>query len=246
MKPLRAALAAGLIAGVLPAPASADLILNTALTLNGTGLGAVPTLVTIQETGPVSGTESGCISFGPSTTCIPASGLVGGDNIAINELRTAADLPGITNAGQLALVVNLNEPGVDDTAILTGLYLSIYSTSGTLLGLHQYTGPNIPLFENPGIGSAGTVFTLTPTQQTSARLECPNITQCLFGGGLEFLAGTAQGGPETMFLSFAGADGMLPPGQIPEPGGLGLLALAILALSRLKPKLAQPYRPWRK
>ena len=204
MKRITMSVCAGLLGAAFAGPASADLVLDTTLTLNGTGLGAVPTLVTVQETGPLNGTESGCISFGGSTTCVPASGLLGGDNVGINQTRTAADLPGITHAGQLALVVNLSEPGNDDTATLTGLYLSIYSSTGVLLGLHQYTGADLPIVENPGVGSAGTVFTLTLAEQIAAIAECPVVAQCIFGAGAEFLAGTAQGGPESVFLSFAG------------------------------------------
>jgi len=232
MKSICKSACGALLAAGLTGPASADLILNGTLTLNGTGLGAVPTLVTAQETGPVSGTESACISFGPSFTCAPGTGLVGGDNIAINQLRTAADLPGITNAGQLALVVNLNEPGVDQTATLTGLYLSIYSSTGVLLGLHQYTGLDLPILESPGIGSAGTVFTLTPAEQATAVAECPNVAQCIFGGGIEFLAGTAQGGPETVFLSFAE-----PGAPIPEPGSLALVGSALLSVLWLRRRM---------
>ena len=240
LKSMLTAVGAGVLGASFAFPAQAGLILNTTITATGTGLGAMPTLVTIQETGPVSGTESGCISFGSSTTCVSGTGLVGGDTTAITQLRTAADLPGITNAGQLALVVNLNEPGVDQTATLTGLYLSIYSPTGTLLGLHQYTGPDLPLVESPGIGSAGTVFTLDAAEQAAAIMQCPNVAQCVFGGGLEFLAGTAQGGPETMFLSFVSQDGVIPPGQQPvsEPASLALFGLSLLTLAAMRRKRA--------
>jgi hypothetical protein len=200
------AVAVAALAAVLSRPASADLILDSTIMMNGTGFGAVPTLVTVQGTG----TESGCISFGSSAPCATGTGLVGGDNTGLNGFRTAADLPGISNAGQLALVVNINEPGNDTTATLTGLYLSIYSQSGTLLGLHQYTGPDVVLRAKPGTGSAGTVFTLSSSGQARATSQCPNIAECLFGGGVEFRAGTARGGPESVFLSFIGDNGALP------------------------------------
>src|SRR5688572_18451145 len=198
-------LLAGVIATAFAGPASADLILNTTLTINGTGLGAQPTLVTVQETGPArtATPESGCISAsggGSNQTCL--NGLLGGDNVGTNSLRTAADLPGIANAGQLALVVNVSESGQDVGATLTDLYLSIYDLAGTLLGNHQYTGLDLLVLSNPGVGSAGTVFTLDAAEQLLAMTECPDLLQCRFGAGVQFALGTASGAPETVFLSF--------------------------------------------
>src|SRR6476660_6809751 len=72
---------AGLMAGVFAAPASAELVLNTALTANGTGLGAVPTVITVLDAGAGNGIESGCISAngaGANFNCL--NGLQGGDN----------------------------------------------------------------------------------------------------------------------------------------------------------------------
>ena len=225
-------LLAGVIASVLAGPASADLILNTTLTLNGTGLGAVPTLVTIQQTGrPPGDAESGCISAaGGSSNQTCLNGLLGGDNVGVNSLRTAADLPGIANAGQLALVVNVSEIGGDPGATLTDLYLSIYNLAGTLLGNHQYTGLDLPVLADPGVGSAGTVFTLDAAEQLLALAECPDLLQCRFGAGIQFAAGTASGAPETVFLSFLPGDDR----TVPEPATLELLGASMAMLGFIR------------
>src|SRR5690348_5345866 len=117
---------------------------------------------------------------------------------ANRELRPARTLlAGITSAGQLALVVNLNEPGNDNQATLSNLYPSVYSIStGALLGNHQYAGAPLELEQVNGIGGAGSVFTLTPGEQTLINGECPVLSQCLFGGGLQFANGSTAGGPE--------------------------------------------------
>src|SRR5690349_18434670 len=126
---------ASVVTGFIATPASGNLVLNTALTANGTGLGAVPTVVTVLDNGEsANGIESGCISAngaGSNFNCL--NGLQGGDNQAINNLIVASSLSGITSASQLALVVNINEPGGDESAVLTDLYLSLYSPTGVLL-----------------------------------------------------------------------------------------------------------------
>jgi len=228
-------LSAGLIAAAFAGPASADLIFNSTITETGTGLGAVATVVTIQDAGATgNGLESGCISAsgaGSNFNCL--NGLEGGDNQAINNLIPLSSLTGINNAGQLALVVNLNEPGNDDTAVLTDLYLSFFSPTGTLLGNHVYAGPDLTIEESGGIGGAGTVFTLTPAQQLLAATECTLANGCSIGGGLQFAAGSTAGGPETMFLSFT-TDGGGPPVLVPEPATLGLLGLGLLGIAGMR------------
>ena len=229
-------LLAGLATAACALPASAHLILDAGLTANGTGLGAVPTVVTVLDNGAQgNGIESGCISAngaGSNFNCL--NGLQGGDNQAINNLILASSLAGLNNAGQLALVVNINEPGNDHTAVLTDLYMSFYSLAGVLLGNHQYTGADLTITQGTGLGSAGTVFTLDAAEQAQAMAECPVLSQCRIGAGIQFAEGTTDGGPESLYVSFV--PGSRTTQAVPEPATLMLtgLALAGLGFSRRK------------
>jgi hypothetical protein len=217
---------AGLTAAAFAGPASANLIYNSSITQNGSGLGAVPTVVTVLDNGNGNNIESGCISAagaGSNFSCL--NGLQGGDNQAINNLIVLSDLTGINNAGQLAVVVNINEPGNNSVAVLTDLYLAFFSPTGVLLGNHQYTGPDLIINESNGIGSAGTVFTLDAAEALAALAQCPVLSQCRVGGGIQFAENSTSGGPETMFLSFVQTN--RPPQAVPEPGSLWLLALGL-------------------
>jgi hypothetical protein len=145
-------------------------------------------------------------------------------------------LPGITSAGQLALVVNLDEPGNDNQAVLTNLYMSVFNAAtDQLISTHQYVGGPLTLQQVNGIGGAGSVFTLDAFEQGQISGECPDLSRCFFGGGLQFQAGSTAAGPETMFLSFVRGQG-LPPSAVPEPAALSLFGLGLIGLGALRRK----------
>jgi hypothetical protein len=161
--------------------------------------------------------------------------LQGGDNQAINNLILFSSL-GISDAGRLALVVNLNEPGNDDTAILTDLYLAFFDSAGELISSHQYVGPGLLLQQVSGIGGAGSVFLLDEDQASQAARECTVAVGCRVGAGVQFAAGTANAGIDTVFLSFTTGDVVVPPSLIPEPASLALVGLGLLGLAGLRRK----------
>lgn len=218
-------------------PASADLIFNPGLNTPGTGLGAVQTLVTLQDGSGQPGTvgnnslESGCVSYNlgnlasPTFTC--QSGLQGGDNQAINNVYRLNTVTGLTAAGNLAVVVNINEPGNDDQATLTDLYLALFDfTTGATLATFNYTDVDMVLTETGGVGNSGHYrFTLDSSQMLAANAACPVLSNCVVGGGVQFLLLSTAGGLETMYVQ--SVDGGVP---LPEPAAPSLLVLGLVGV----------------
>lgn len=225
MKSAFAALA--LVAG---APAYANLIPVPGNQVPGTGLGAVNTLVTIQDIGTETGdngTESGCVTYAgdigsPSFTC--QNSLEGGDNQAINNLYFASDIAGLSSAGNLAVVVNISEGEPGNTATLTNLYLSLYRTDTEELRTYSYVGPALDLADAGGIGQSGDfLFILDALQSGDANGFCPILSNCIIGGGMQFADGTTEATPETMYVGAI----TRPPADVPEPFTLALMGLGL-------------------
>ena len=152
-----AALAFGI--GALSAGlAQAELIFNSGIEVTGTGLGAVNTIVTGNDTGNGNGTESACVSFNGTTDTFDChSALQGGDNLAINQTFLVSEITDAT-AGDVAVVLNIAETGQDLTVTLTDLYLSFYSPTGLLLHVANYEGPDLELTQGTGTGLGGSGF----------------------------------------------------------------------------------------
>jgi PEP-CTERM motif len=224
------ALAAALVAGLAAAPASADLVMLTPVQLSGQGVGATFTTLFLQGAGSAS-TESGGVLF---------NGAVFGDagsGASQSRTFTFADRA-IASASQLALIVNLAEPGSEATPSVTtaasplaananlanAITLNVFSAAGALLEQHV-AGTGLVLNQvAPGLGGSGLVFGLNLAEQTQlTNTMAANAGNEVFTVGATFA--NAQGGPETI-----SAVRLEQVAAIPEPETYALMLAGIGAL----------------
>jgi hypothetical protein len=131
----------------------------------GTGLGHVATVLTIQN----KDVESGCVSWsgsaditGPGAPACP-SGIAGGDEkkgASQTLTRSLAEI-GSPTPDTLRIIFNANEPGSNRHLRLESLVLRIFSLSGAVLLEAALTGPPVDIeATDSGIGNAGWAFGL--------------------------------------------------------------------------------------
>ena len=201
-KPIALATAA-LAVGLAAAPARAELVPLTNVQLSGQGVGASFTTLFLQGAGS-STTESGGVLFNGTTFGDAGSGQ------SQSRTFTFADLA-LTNASQLAFIVNLAEPGSEATPSVTTapsplltnanlagtITLNVYSAAGALLEQHTAASGLTLNQVASGLGGSGIVFALTTAEQNQL-----NATMAANAGAEVFTVGAtfanAQGGPETI------------------------------------------------
>ena len=234
--------------------AFASLVDEGLVTFTGTGLGNVPTILTVQANGNAT-TETGCVGWNGSINVIGDCAIQGGSTFTGGNEKTgasqtltelvsaAAPLNGfsgsISSYGNLALVVNADQPA--GTSIdLTQLIMTVYSASGGVQGSVSASCPAGGCILNPtlnGIGQSGYVFQVSSDEVASLGA---------FSSGARIGVATtftdAAGGPETIWLgsgpTLTTGGGVPGGGQVPEPGTIGMLAAGLIGIVALRRRRA--------
>jgi len=216
--------------------ASADLIFRGAVDLSGSGVGAVNSILRIQETGPDNDNiESGGVTFNffaptPGRVLLPSTA---GDSIGTEDdikeagvqtdARTVGEL-GLTGDTNIGFIFDPVEPAGNSITV-NQLTLILIDSITNLQGFFSIPAAITFPTTEPGTGNSGFLFTLDDAQ---ALLATPFLANPNNRVGAFLTASDAQGGPDNVFVVRADGNGIIPPQQIPEPGTLALLGIALL------------------
>lgn len=222
-KILMAGLAATALSVGLPQlanPAHAALIYLENEGFSGTGLGAVTTVLTIQN----NGSETGGVSFN-GTTDVPTGDAKTGNSQT--QTRTIAEI-GSPAPSAFRLVFNAVEPSGNGIT-LDRLVLTVYSPSGNPLFISSLARAVSFPTTATGTGNSGFVFGFDAADASNA-LAIAAFANPANRIGLLASASDAAGGNETFFVGARST----PPVSVPEPGSLALFGAGLLGLGMMR------------
>jgi hypothetical protein len=225
VKPLRYFCAVLVLTG---GTASASLIDEGPLTLSGTGLGAVPTILTVQSTGNAAN-EAGCVGWNGTAdvtgTCTIGAGIDSTNTFAGGQEKSGAsqtqtqlvsnatDLKGFSGPisyADLGLVMNIGQPG-GGSIDLTSLILTVYDHgTATSFPLSCPAGGCSFTSSTSGLGKSDELFGISSDELTNPG----TVSSTAHVGVAASFTGT-QGAPESFFLA------AIPPLSASSGGGAG-------------------------
>ena len=226
----RAVAAIGLAAA---ASSSHALVLAGPGDFQGTGLGAVNTILTLNSPAN-STTETGTVSWNGTTATTTGDVPNGASQFGAPTLGSL----GVTSPSSLRIVFNPNEPASASSLTLTDLSLRIFGPGGgaALFTSNPFTALALDATDR-GIGNAGFVFQLSADEITRATSAFGSANNRI---GLAATINNVQGGPETFFaVNFAaggGGTGNQGGGgnAVPEPSTVAIFGLGLAALGFMR------------
>lgn len=210
----------------LALPAQAMLVLQGPEDFDGTGLGAVNTVLTLQSPANTS-FEEGSVTRAPggSTDVVTGDAMTGASQTSTRSLGSL----GIDSAADLRVVFNALEPGNGANSVtLDDLVLTIYSPTGTTLFTSGSIDAPIDFADTfTGAGNSGFVFALDAPQAAAAQAAGFSGSFADNLVGLSASVSNATGGFETFYVAGVSGD-TVPP--IPEPQTYALMLAGLGAM----------------
>lgn len=214
------------------ASSSHALILAGQNDFQGTGLGAVPTILTLQQSGN-STTESGSVTWNGTASVTSGDAKPGASQ---SSTPTLSDL-NITSPSSLRIVLNTDEPASANVLTVSNLALNIFSPTGANVFTSDPFGTQTLTATDRGIGNAGFVFQLSAAEIARANGAFSANNRI----GLSATFNDVTGGPETFFaVNFAAGGGGGTGGgggggnAVPEPSTVAIFGLGLAALGFMR------------
>lgn len=199
---------------------------NDTVDLGGTGFGNVSSILSLKPQGNNT-SASGSVAWTGSSDV--TSGNVSADGGNKNATYSFSQL-GITDAANLLLIFNPNEPGNTATNGITlqSMTLTVYSVAGLLLYSTDLNAPVVFPSTQTGNGNSGYGFILDGAGITGVNAVLAANNRI----GLSASLLNAQGSADNFFAIAIEGEG--PGNDVPEPGSIALLGLGLAGMTALR------------